>query len=64
MGIIQSTLGNKHNTVYYHVVDEVAEARILRVGKEDTEANLADLLTNILGWQRHHKLPPFVLYSI
>ena len=59
----QSTLGKKHNAVNYHVVREAAEAGILRVGKEDTETNLADLLTKILGWQRRHKLLPYILYS-
>ena len=59
----QSTLGKKHNAVNYHVVREAAAAGILRVGKEDTETNLADLLTKILGWQRRHKLLPYILYS-
>ena len=59
----QSTLGKKHNAVNYHVVREAAAASILRVGKEDTETNLADLLTKLLGWQRRHKLLLCVLYS-
>ena len=57
----QSTLGKKHNAVNYHVVREAAAAGILRVGKEDTETNLADLLTKILGWQRRHQLLPNIL---
>ena len=48
----QSTLGKKHNAINYHAVREAAAAGILRVGKEDTEKNLADLLTKILGWKR------------
>jgi hypothetical protein len=59
----QSTLGKKHNAVNYHVVREAAAAGIIRVGKEDTETNLADLLTKLLGWQRRHKLLPNILYS-
>ena len=59
----QSTLENKHNAVNYHVVREASAAGILRFGKEDTETNLADLLTKILGWQRRHKLIPNILYS-
>ena len=47
--LLQSTLGKKHNAVNYHVLREAAAAGILRVGKEDTETNLADLLTKILG---------------
>ena len=58
----QSTLGNKHNSVKYHVVREADAARILRVGKEDKETNLADLLTKLLGWQRRHQLLPNILY--
>ena len=46
----QSTLGNKHNAFNYHVVREAAAVGILRVSKEDTETNLADLLTKLLGW--------------
>ena len=43
------TLGQKYNELNYHVVHEVAAKGILRVQKEDTETNLADLLTKILG---------------
>ena len=59
----QSTLGKKHNAINYHVFREAAAAGILRVGKEDTETNLADLLTKLLGWQRRHQLLPNILYS-
>ena len=58
----QSTLGKKHNAVNYHVLREAAAAGILRVGKEDTKTNLADLLTKILGWKRRHQLFPNILY--
>ena len=60
----QSKLGKKHNSVNYHVVREAAAAGILRVGKEDTETNLSDLLTNILNWKQLHQLFPNILYSI
>ena len=45
----QSTLGTKQNTVNYNVVREAASSGILQVGKEDTETNLACIMTNILG---------------
>ena len=45
----QYTVGKKHNAVNDHAVHEAAKAGILRVGKEYTETNLADLLTKILG---------------
>ena len=48
-GRTQYDWGNKHNIVNCHFVREAAAARILRVGKEDTYTNLADLMTNILG---------------
>jgi hypothetical protein len=59
----QSTLGKKHNAINYHSVREAAAASIIRVGKEDTETNLADLLTKILHWERRHKLLGSILYS-
>ena len=60
----KSTLGNKRNTVHYHVVCKAAAASILWAGKEYTETNLTDILTNTLGWKIHHKLLPFVVYSV
>ena len=59
----QLTLCKKHNAVNYHVVRESAAAGILHVRKEDTETNLADLLTKILDWKRRHQLFPNILYS-
>ena len=46
--IPESTLAKKHNAINYHSVCKVAAAGILRVGKEDGEMNLADLLTKVL----------------
>ena len=51
--IPESTLMKKHNAINYHAVREVAAAGILRVGKEDGEANLADLLTKVLSSEKH-----------
>ena len=59
----QYNLGKKHNAVNYYVLKKASAEGILRVSKEDTETNLADLMTKILSWQQHHKLIPFVLYS-
>jgi hypothetical protein len=42
----------KHNAINYHAVQEAAAAGILRVGKEDDETNIADLLTKVLGGQK------------
>ena len=61
--LTQYNLGKKHNALNYNVVRKVAAAGIIRVGKEDTETNLADTPTKILGWKQRHNLLPFVSYS-
>jgi hypothetical protein len=50
--IPESTLMKKHNAINYHAVREAAAAGILRVGKEDGETNLADLLTKVLSGEK------------
>jgi hypothetical protein len=52
VSIQESTLMKKHNAIYYHAVREAVAARILRVGKEDGETNLADLLTKVVTGQK------------
>ena len=52
-------MGKKHNAVNYYVILEADAEGILRIGREGTETNLSDLLTNILGWKRFHKLLSF-----
>jgi hypothetical protein len=54
--IPESTLMKKHNAINYHAVREAAAAGILRVGKEDGETNLADLLTKVLSGEKHWKI--------
>jgi hypothetical protein len=54
--IPESTLTKKHNSINYHIVREAAAMGMLRVGKEDTETNLADVLTKILSQPRREKL--------
>ena len=58
----ESTLHKKHNSINYHSVREAAAAFIIRVGKEDTETNLADLFTKFLTAERHHKLLAAMVY--
>ena len=50
--IPESTLMKKHNAINYHAVREAAAAGILRVGKEDGETNVADLLTKVLSGEK------------
>jgi hypothetical protein len=54
--IPESTLMEKHNAIYYHAIREAAAAGTLRVGKEDGETNIADLLTKVLSGEKHWNL--------
>ena len=53
-GVVKNTsipelvLSKKHLSIAYHAVREAAAAGILRVGKEDTDYNLADVFTKQL----------------
>jgi hypothetical protein len=49
-------LHKKHNAINYHAVREAVAAGIIKVGKEDGETNLADLLTKILRGRRRWDL--------
>jgi hypothetical protein len=48
----ESTLKKKHNAINFHAVREAVAVGILRVGKEDGETNLADLLTKVIVGQK------------
>jgi hypothetical protein len=48
----ESMLMKKHNAINYHAVREAVAVGILRVGKEDGETNLADLLTKVIFGQK------------
>jgi hypothetical protein len=52
VSIPESTLMKKHNAINYHAVREATAAGILRVGKEDGETNLADVLTKALNGEK------------
>jgi hypothetical protein len=52
VSILELTLMKKHNAINYLVVREVVAAGIFRVGKEDGETNLADLLTKVVTGQK------------
>ena len=52
----ESTLSKKHNAINYHTVREAAAADILRVAKEPTQSNLADLFTKVLSRSRRNEL--------
>ena len=56
VSIPESTLMKKHNAINYHAVREAVVAGILRVGKEDRETNLADLLMKVLTGEKQWNL--------
>jgi hypothetical protein len=60
--IPESTLTKKHNSINYHIIHEAAAMGMIRVGKEDTETNLADLLTKVLCQPRREKLLQSIMY--
>ena len=60
--IPESTLSKKHNAINYHAVREAVAAGIIRVGKEDGNTNLADLLTKVLEGQRRWDLVGSMTY--
>ena len=58
--IPESTLNKKHNSINYHIVRESVAAKIMRIGKEDTETNIADAFTKLLHTDRKRKLLQFL----
>ena len=50
--IPESTLKKKHHSIAYHKCRESVAAKIIRVAKEGTEKNLADLFTKVLTADR------------
>ena len=54
--IPESVLQKKHNAINYHIIREAVAAGILRIGKEDTETNIADAFTKLMEFSRKFKL--------
>ena len=52
----ESTLSKKHNAINCHTCREAVAAGIMRVAKEPTESNLADLFTKALSRSRRTEL--------
>ena len=52
----ESTLKKKHHSIAYHMCREAVAARIMRIAKQGTEKNLADLFTKILTAARRQFL--------
>ena len=59
--IPESTLSKKHNAINYHIIREAVAAGIIRIGKEDTDTNIADAFTKLMDFSRKFKLlRPFI----
>ena len=58
-----STLNKHHNAINYHVIREAVAAGIIKIGKEDTKSNLADLFTKVLPQDRRNQLLSYMTYS-
>ncbi len=62
MTMPESVLSKKHNQICYHRVREAVAAGIIHIAKEDTETNLADILTKPLALPKRHFLLQRILY--
>jgi hypothetical protein len=61
VSIPESTLAKKHNAINYHIIQEAVAAGIIRVGKEDTLTNIADVFTKLVPFTRKYQLlSPFL----
>ena len=61
VSIPESTLSKKHNAINYHIIREAVAAGIIRVGKEDTLTNIADVFTKLVSFTRKYQLlSPFL----
>ena len=57
-----SVLAKKMHSISYHFCREAVAAGTIKVAKEDTETNLADLFTKILVKPRRDKLLDCFMY--
>jgi hypothetical protein len=58
----ESCLKKKRNSIAYHYIREQVAAGTIRVAKEHTDTNIADLFTKLLPGPRMHQLTSRVLY--
>lgn len=57
--ILESTLNKKHHSIYYHIMHESIMAKIMQIGKEDTETKIADVFIKLLHTGKKQKLYNF-----
>ena len=58
----ESCLKKKRNSIAYHYIREQVAAGTIRVAKEHTDTNIADLFTKLLPGPKMHQLVSRVLY--
>jgi len=59
--IPESVLAKKHTTINYPIIREAVAAGIIRIGKKDTETNIADAFMKLMDFSRKFKfLHPFM----
>ena len=62
VAISTSVLTKKMHSISYHFCREAVAAGIVRIVKEDTETNLADLFTKVLGRYKRGELLDKFMY--
>ena len=60
--LVERRLNKKHNAICFHAVREAVAAGWLKVGKEPTETNIADLFTKLLPPEKRNKLLECILW--
>ena len=60
--IVSSVLKKKHNAVAFHKVRETVASEAMQVSHENTQSNLADLLSKSLNGPRHALLTSHILH--
>jgi hypothetical protein len=59
--IPELTLSKQHNAINYHIIRKAVAAGIIRVGKEGTLTNIADVFTKLVLYTRKYQLlSPFL----
>jgi hypothetical protein len=58
----ESTIKTKHHSIAYHQNREAVASGIVRIAKEDSETNLADLFTKLLSEERRNFLIDRFMY--
>ena len=54
--IQESILAKKHNAINYHIIREAVAAGMIRIGKEDTNTNIANAFTKLMPFSRKFNL--------